>query len=249
MDVRHLKAADPHRTVPFLTLPSRSVPRRGPVATAVLAALLATAGCSDGSDDDQAPPGVTAERICDGALDATAAEALKHLGGTDRFTELTGTTDAGQPNAFSVARAAKHLHDNTGLRSRCTVYKAGDKSGQPLVEMDFKAASTVPARQAVENGARDLTYYPLGVLAYAKEENSTSLYFRCPTKGTGSAAAETPYVNAGLFSTPAQIEGDPAGTYRMSVLNSVSRRVADELGCAGDARLPEQVPAGEESGV
>ncbi|MFJ2650705.1 hypothetical protein ACIO1C_28795 [Streptomyces sp. NPDC087420] len=242
--MRHLRAAGPHRTVP-----SPSLPHWAAVGTA--AVLLGVAGCSDGSDrsdGDQAPPGVTAERVCDGALDATGAEALKRLGGTDRFTELTGTTDAGQPNAFSVARAAKHLHDNTALRSRCTVYKAGDKSGQPLVELDFKAASRFPGRSAVENGARDLTYYPVGVLAYTKEENSTSLYFRCPTRGTGSTAAETPYVNAGLFSTPAQIEGDTTSKDRMAVLNSVSRRLADELTCAGEARLPERVPAPEASG-
>ncbi|WP_446040700.1 hypothetical protein [Streptomyces sp. SID1121] len=210
--------------------------------------LLVAVGCS-GEPDHSAPPGVTAERVCDGALDTAGAEALKRLGGTDRFTELTGTTEAGQPNAFSVARAAKHLHDDTALRSRCTVYQAGDTSGRPLVELDFKAASRFPGRGDVESGARDLTYYPMGVLAYTKQENSTSLYFRCTTTGKGNAAAATPYVNAGLFSTPAQIEGDSTGKDRMTVLNSVSRRLADVLACGGEAGLPERIPVPEEPGA
>ncbi|MFJ1597196.1 hypothetical protein [Streptomyces sp. NPDC088261] len=227
----------------------RTVPRWVGAGVAV---LFGAAGCSGGSGDDT-PPGVTAEQVCDGALDTAGAEALRRLGGTDRFTELTGTTEAGQPNAFSVARAAKHLHDEVGLRSRCTVYRAGDRSGRPLVELDFKAASRFPGRGTVEKGARDLTYYPLGVLAYTKEANSTSLYFRCPTKGTGTAAAGTtagtPYVNAGLFSTPARIEGGTSGEDRMTVLNSVSRRLADVLACADEAGLPERVPVPEEPGA
>lgn len=210
------------------------------------AAVTAVAGLSACSDDDKSPQdsATPASRICDGALDAPAVRALERLGGTDGFEELTGKTSAGQPNRFSVSRAAAHVHDDVQLRSRCTVYKSGDTSGAPLIQVDFQATDSHPTEAAVlkEDPKAELTFYPLGVYAATSDENSTSLYFACTTKG---AKGTTKYVDAGIFSTSSQLKGDSTSKDRMTILNAVSRRLATKLGCADEAHLPSSVPDGE----
>ncbi|MCX4587797.1 hypothetical protein [Streptomyces sp. NBC_01481] len=183
----------------------------------------------------------SASRICDGTLDKSAAEALQRIGGKGEFSELTGTTDTGEPNKFSIERASAHLHDEVDQRSRCTVYKADDKSGHPLIQVDFKASNDHPNRSEVEKGdSRGITFYPVGVYASTKQGYSTSLSFRCQTK---NAKGKNQFINAGMFSSADQLEGKSTSMDRMTILNSVSRRLAAKLGCQGEAQLPAKVPA------
>ena len=208
------------------------------------AAVMALSACSSGDDRAPQASATPANRICDGALDASAQAALKRLGGSDTFKELTGKTSAGQPNQFSLSRAAAHLHDEVELRSRCTVYLPDDTSGAPLVQLDFETSNKPPIRAEVEKqepNAR-LTFYPLGVYAATSDDNSTSLYFTCTTKG---ADGEASYVDGGIFSSGDQLKGNSTSKDRMTILNSVSRRLAEELGCASEANLPSAVPDGE----
>ncbi|GAA1017352.1 hypothetical protein GCM10009564_54930 [Streptomyces thermogriseus] len=202
--------------------------------------LLLTTGCSTGADSDQS--GVSAEQVCDSSLDKTAAAALRRLGGTDRFEELTGTTDAGEPNAFSLKRAAQHLHDETPLRSRCTVYKAGDKSGSPLIQIDFKVADDYPKRQQNSTQNNDRIYYDIGLYASTQGDYSTVIYFRCSTTDQGKSSA---YVDAGMFTTSTHLKGRSTSVDRMTILNTVSRKLAAELGCSSEAGLPSSIPKPE----
>lgn len=203
--------------------------------------VAGVSGCSQEAEKDSS--GTSASRICDGTLDTSATEALRRIGGADEFNELTGTTDAGEPNKFSLERAAAHLHDQTEQRSRCTVYKADDKSGQPLIQVDFKASKQYPNRSDVEkDDARGITFYPLGAYASTKDDNSASLYFRCQTR---NPKGETQYVNAGMFSPGNQLQGKSKSMDRMTILNSISRRLAAKLGCEGEAQLPAKVPGPE----
>lgn len=222
----------------------RRLVTRSVAAAATIAALAGLSACSDDKDDSPDASATPAGRICDGALDEPAVAALKRLGGTDAFEELTGKTAGGQPNRFSLSRAAAHLHDGTELRSRCTVYVPGDNSGAPLVQLDFQAADKPPTRSGVEKADPDKqrTYYPLGAYAATTEENSTVLYFACPTKGKDGTK---PYVDAGVFSSANQLKGHSTSKDRMVILNSVARHLAEKLGCADKAQLPSTVPDGE----
>ncbi|MGW6600323.1 hypothetical protein [Streptomyces sp. NPDC055036] len=203
--------------------------------------MVGVTGCS--SEEEKQPTGISAGEICDGTLDQTAKESLQRIGGTEKFTELTGTTDSGEPNEFSLDRAAANLHEQESSRSRCTVYKAGDETGKPLIQLDFKASESYPKRSDYQQeDLRDRTFYSLGLYADTKEGYSTSLYFHCETKG---AEGTTPYINAGIFSVADQLEGDSTSKDRMTILNSVSRRLAAELGCSDEAGLASKVPAPE----
>ncbi|MEU1041850.1 hypothetical protein [Streptomyces sp. NPDC005907] len=148
-------------------------------------------------------------------------------------------TDAGEPNKFSLKRAASHLHDGTNKRSRCTVYKADDDSGIPLIQLDFKAAHQYPRPERTEqNQARNTTWYDVGVYADTKGKDSTSLYFRCTSSEGGRP---TEYVNAGMFSTESKLKGNFVSSDRMNILNSVARHVAAQLKCGKEARLSDEV--------
>ncbi|GHJ36391.1 hypothetical protein [Streptomyces sp. TS71-3] len=219
---------------------------RAVAVAATLTAMTGLSACSgnENAGDRPAPSSTPASRVCDGALDKLAAASLKRLGNDDRFKELTGETDAGRPNTFSLSRAAAHLHDKTELRSRCTLYLRGDTSGAPLIQLDFKAADSHPTRAAVEKAepGRELTFYRLGAYAATSGDDSTTLYFACPTKGTEGT---TSYVDASAFSSGNQLKGHSISKDRMTILNSVARHLAEKLGCADEARLPKTVPDGE----
>lgn len=70
------------------------------------------------------------------------------------------------------------------------------------------------------------------------------LFFRCSTKAASKDAyiGDTKYVKAELFSTASQLHGDSVDKDRMVILNAVSRKVAQEAGCATEANLPVRVP-------
>ncbi|MFF4095722.1 hypothetical protein ACFYYY_18120 [Streptomyces sp. NPDC001834] len=200
--------------------------------------LAAATGCSDGSDKE--PDGLSASQVCDGTLTASAATTLERIGETDRFTELTGTNDIGDPNKFSVKLAAKRLHEERGRRSECSLYKVGNDSGYPLMTIDFEPVAKHPdPDKAAKNMERDETVFPLGLFAYTAADNGAYLYFSCPTEGP---EGNTPYVKAEMYSSKAQMNADSTGKDRMTILNAVSRSLAKELGCAAQAKLPAKVP-------
>ncbi|MFF1453451.1 hypothetical protein ACFVYF_35740 [Streptomyces sp. NPDC058274] len=210
-------------------------------------AALAT-GCSNDpakSQPEGAITDVAASKVCDGALDASAAAALQRLSGTDRFDERVGTNDAGEPNTFSLDRAVKHLHGEYLKRSACWVYKSGDESGQPLFEVRFSASLTYPSGSGKES-EDDRVRYHLGVYAVAGR-NGADMFFRCPTNATTNDAyvGNTNYVKAEMFSVTSKMRGDNVNKDRMMVLNSMSRKVAAKAGCASQAALPSQVPEAE----
>ncbi|GHH88021.1 hypothetical protein GCM10018793_66040 [Streptomyces sulfonofaciens] len=209
-------------------------------ATATLTTLAGVSACSDEGDKQPQAAQTPASRICDGTLDRPAVTALQRLGGADSFEELSG-----KGNQFSLDRAAAHVHDDVQQRSRCTVYLPDDTSGAPLVQLDFKAADTHPTRAAVLKASpgKDFTFYALGAYAATSDKNSTTLYFQCTTKG--SDGKRTRYVDAGIFSSAGQLKGNSPSKDRMVILNSVSRHLADKLGCADEAHLPSTVPDGE----
>ncbi|MEV6056428.1 hypothetical protein [Streptomyces sp. NPDC052107] len=208
---------------------------------------LLVGGCGDNSkkgDKEASGTGVAAGTICDGTLDAAAVEALQRLAGTSRFDEGTGANEAGEPRKFSLRNAVEHLHDEYRKRSACWVYKTGDDSGEPLLEIRFSASNSHPSATQKKESSSHQTTYPLGVYANAGPDGA-DLFFRCATKAPSkdSNISDTKYVKAELYSAAAKMRGDSIDKDRMVILNSVSRKLAQEAGCATEANLPTAVTA------
>ncbi|MET9498193.1 hypothetical protein [Streptomyces sp. NPDC006552] len=211
------------------------------ICTTALAALtVLVCGCDGPSAKDQ-DESVGAGQVCAGTLDASAARALERLSGTNRFEELTGTNEIGEPNAFSVKRAVQHLHATPSSRSSCTVYLADDNSGMPLLDLDLSASQSHPKRTETNSSRKRLTY-PMGVYA-AATQTGTQLFFSCTTEAKSADAyvGDTKYVEANM-SFIGHARGGDEGRDRMTVLNSVARAVARAAGCATEAALPTTVP-------
>ncbi|WP_153545074.1 hypothetical protein [Streptomyces sp. RB17] len=206
---------------------------------------LLVGGCGDNSkkgDTEESGTGAATSNICDGTLDATAAEALHRLTGTSRFDEGTGANEEGEPRKFSLRNAVEHLHDEYRKRSACWVYKTDDNSGEPLLEIRFSASSSYPSATQKESSS-DRSRYPLGVYAQAGPDGA-DLFFQCTTKASSKNAyiGDTKYVKAELYSTAARLlRGDSSNKDRMTILNSISRKLAQEAGCASEADLPAVV--------
>ncbi|MFE9726387.1 hypothetical protein ACFYQ5_23010 [Streptomyces sp. NPDC005794] len=202
--------------------------------------LLVTSGATacGGDDGTEKPDALSASQVCDGTLDTAAAAALESLGGTDRFAESQGTKRSGIPNTFSLERAAETLHAKPTEKNDCVIYKADDGSDFPLLDISFQSQKshpdTVEEDRASDSGE---LFFPLGLFASAKGDKGSTLYFACLTEGpTGTM----PYVKADMYSARDQV--NPDGRGRLTVLNSVSRALADKLGCAAEANLPTNVP-------
>ncbi|MEV5608355.1 hypothetical protein [Streptomyces sp. NPDC052225] len=198
--------------------------------------MVIISGCSNGKSDGVS--GVSADKLCDESLDRESAAALEKISGTTKFQELPGKNDFGEPNKFSLARAGKHLSTETTQRTQCNVYKASDKSGHPLLQIDFIGVKRTPTRKGLED-ATERTFYPVGSIAYAGDGNSTSLYFECRE---ASKADGSKFIDAAMYSSANQMKVHSTENERMAILNSISRKFASQLGCLAEARLPKHLP-------
>ncbi|MFJ2290968.1 hypothetical protein ACIOG7_04515 [Streptomyces sp. NPDC087894] len=206
------------------------------VRLALSGALVVTvvSGCSDAGPEQ--PKGLSPSQICDGALGPSGASALERISGADRFTELDGSHANGDPNAFSLPLAAKRLHDDLSDRNQCQPYKVD--SDFPVFTIDFEArdSHSDPAKVSTD----DLSVYPLGRFAVTHQGGGATLVFSCSTQGGGEES--TPYVRAKLTVTRSQVAPDSTDKDQIAVLTAVSRAMADELGCAAQAKLPSKIP-------
>ncbi|WP_405887321.1 hypothetical protein OG739_26635 [Streptomyces longwoodensis] len=196
----------------------------------VLAVSLSA--CSGGSGDGEDAT-LTAAQVCDATLDSPAATSLERVGATDKFKELPGTNEAGEPNRFSLKRAATGVTEGPAEQDKCTVFTSTDESDHPLIEVSFTAEQHAPTPDASAEPAGSVLY-PIGVYAKTNAKSSATIYFRCPTRGIT-------YVNASLYSAPDQTSPKTTGHDLMVVLNSASRALAKQLGCTSQADLPAQV--------
>ncbi|WP_328721429.1 hypothetical protein OHT52_19250 [Streptomyces sp. NBC_00247] len=199
--------------------------------------------CGDGDGGSANKPDVRpASQICDGTLKRAGGAALQKLGGTDEYWESEGSAESGDPYKFSVKETAEKLRE--GARGvDCRIYLGDSDSDLPLIDIGFVAiaASPDPAKPAGSGDDLDRIIYPLGSYAAVGKNEGALLYFACPSaksqKAGGFVKAEM-YLDEGM--------ADPGGTAedRMTVLNAVARGLAEELGCAAEAKLPAEVPEG-----
>jgi hypothetical protein len=212
-----------------------------PAALFAAAAML-MGGCSSGShtsDAESEKAGTPASNLCDGSLDAAAADALQRLAGAERFEEATGVNQAGRSNKFSVSRSVKHLHDEYRNQSECSIYQIGDD--KPLFQVRFSASASYPSGNG-DSGERK-TRYPIGVFAQVGS-NGADLFFHCPTDAPAKDAyiGDTDYVKAEMYRDTYRLRGDTEARDVMVILNSMARAVAEAAGCASQAGLPTRVP-------
>ncbi|MBT2677223.1 hypothetical protein J7E95_41860 [Streptomyces sp. ISL-14] len=204
--------------------------------------ILSVSACSS-NDSDKKEPSLTASQVCDSSLDSSAAAALRRMGSSEKFTELPGTMDSGEPNKFSLKRAANTVHEDMTQRNQCAVYKAGDTTGHPLIDVDFSAVKDHPSTDGASQEAEsENVIYPIGAYAKTHENTSAAIYFKCSTQDAGKIKEPTPFIQGSLYSTPDQISPKTTGRDLMTVLSAITRAMAKQLGCTSEAALPSQVP-------
>ncbi|MDP9949663.1 MULTISPECIES: hypothetical protein [Streptomyces] len=200
--------------------------------------LMATA-CTDGESGKEAT--LSASHVCDATLTPPSAKALENLASTERFNELTGTNQQGDPNKFSLELAAKRLYGEVKERNICMVYKAGDDSGIPLLKIEFEPTESHPVpEEEARTADRDRIVFPLGSYAEINGDSGANLYFACSTHGPEGTSR---YVRARMYSSGGQLAPGSAPDDRMAILNDVARGLARQLACADEAALPARVPA------
>ncbi|MFE9824195.1 hypothetical protein ACFYSH_18995 [Streptomyces sp. NPDC005791] len=181
-----------------------------------------------------APEVLSASQVCGGTLSAAGVAALERIGGKNGYNELE------DPERWSLDSAAKRLEDSAVSDYECRLYQEDDDSGFPLMTIGFMARKSHPDPvEAAKDREPDQLFYPLGVYASAKGYLATSLFFACPTK---RADGSTSYVKADMYSAEDKMNADSTGKDRMTILNDMSRALAEELGCAAQAKLPTKVP-------
>ncbi|MGW0787680.1 hypothetical protein ACWD04_05365 [Streptomyces sp. NPDC002911] len=181
-----------------------------------------------------APEGLSASQVCGGTLSTAGVAALERIGGKNGYTELE------DPEKWSLGSAAKRLKDFAVSDYECTLYQEDDGSGLPLMTIGFIARKSHPdPAEAAKEKEPGQIFYPLGVYASAQGHLAASLFFACPTR---RADGSTPYVKANMYSAEDKMNADSTGKDRMTILNDMSHALAEELGCAAEAKLPATVP-------
>ncbi|MFJ5047838.1 hypothetical protein [Streptomyces sp. NPDC088719] len=203
--------------------------------------VIGAAGCGGDDESGASEQAVRSPaQVCDSTLKPPARTALKRIGGTGRYTELSGKQENGEPYRFSLPLAAKRLHSEYLRRNKCAVYRADGKNDFPLLDINIEPSSTVPEK-ASEAGSREF-FFPLGEFASVNSDPGSTyatLFFACTTKGP---EGNSPYVKATLYVPTNQARPSSTVEDRMTVLNDVARGLAGELGCADEAALPARVP-------
>ncbi|MDT0441613.1 hypothetical protein [Streptomyces johnsoniae] len=204
------------------------------VCCAVVGGLGACSG-DDSGEADEADDSfahhfgepMTADEVCDGALAGGAAESLVFITQDAALGEMTGEYRA------SLADSARALLEEGQFHHErfCAIFTTASEDSWS-VRLDFRFS---PSR---EKGAfpveRHQVPYDAGVRAFV-ENQAAILSVRCSVEG---AAADSD-LNGSLSVGEGAVEDPDA---MMDVLNTATRAMAEELGCAEEAGLLEEAP-------
>ncbi|ARQ68557.1 hypothetical protein CAG99_06530 [Streptomyces marincola] len=225
--------ATPSRTQHVFTLGGtvgnpafRSVRAKIALALPCLVLVMLTAASCSPSDEQPAPseaPLISAERVCGGTLNEPAASDLRTLTGTQRFRESTvpSATPVDLEDFLTTLRASDFGHDNF-----CRIYLPQEKLD--FATTAFGWTEEAPADFTPEPGHM---LFETGASAFT-DGNTTSIYFPCRAEGASGSV-----ISARLYDS-----SQGAGPLQISILNSVSRAVADGLGCLEESGLVEGRP-------
>lgn len=216
--------------------PRRRETRRRPAIVALCLIPTLASGCTpekmpnkDGKDTES---NQTAERICGSSLTTDASRYIR-------------TISKGQPlkeaEQSSLGKIAKKLSRADQSFTTCRVY-SGEEARTLAFEITVEREDRVPTRKNFNDDATtDWTIYPIGEHARVSWESATfaNIYFSCAEKFT-KPAPHIIHSTMTLFGTTRHDQR--SGPAAISVLNSVSRGLAHELGCGSAAHLPENAP-------
>ncbi|WP_461033372.1 hypothetical protein [Streptomyces mayteni] len=193
------------------------------------------AGCSGGGSDDPAPETTeeganwsSATEICGGAFRDGAAEDLEAISGTAEFREGSARPPAELDAFVESLRASESFRETL-----CEIYASPDGDNL-FAGVHFRWADGETETEADSAPQDDWLYYEAGDEAVVTDR-ATLIYFPCP----GTAPHENGVIGANLaVQRPVARDADA----EMNILNSVSRAVADGLGCLAESGLPEGAP-------
>ncbi|MGW1886716.1 hypothetical protein [Streptomyces sp. NPDC001970] len=212
------------------------------MATMVTSLVWATAACGGGSGESAEPRATSSaegQKLCGGAVDDAAHQALTLLTGT---AELHPTDD--DENARTAADALiagwsplsspPHSRDAHPLCSISTEENYGNGPGDVRIRFQLSDAA-----QAKDDGdiAKSLERYEMGVRASMGTERAY-VWFSCKSAELPGSDQDPAYVLGEVENRRAP-KGDE-GKLRdanATLLHSTSRAVARELGCEADAGL------------
>ncbi|WP_158711046.1 hypothetical protein [Streptomyces albus] len=202
-----------------------------PTARQVIATLaitctyLLTSACS--ADPSPTQGEYSASEVCDATLEKKAAHHLESLTGANTFDV---------PNIVHRKQLADRLRrapEEAKYHEFCRIYTA-DSNGVPAATLEFRRRSPFSGSRKKD----EWITYRTGQHAHTSDDGA-SLYFHCPSSDAGP---DDQYVKGVLWAGKREIAPDRFSTATISILNSVSRRLAQELGCAKEARLTAGTP-------
>jgi hypothetical protein len=210
-----------------------------------LAALVCSAGvfgisgCSGEGSDNNGPDGAPqstadarpATEICDGTLAGPAAGSLEDLSGQRTFTEGEGLRPADLGDFASSLKRPDAFRETL-----CNIYTPVH-GPNPFARVDFRWSTPDSRSDSASADSEDgKTYYATGETAYA-DEDAAIIRFPCPIR---EASPEESLVSYLFVLQSAAAERKTVDM--MSIVNSMSRAVAEELGCLDGSRLVEGEP-------
>ncbi|WP_344567297.1 hypothetical protein [Streptomyces axinellae] len=167
---------------------------------------------------------MSAAQVCDSTLDSSAQSALRKITRREKFEE---------PHRFNVSRAVESLRKSKRTDD-CTIFPTED-GDTPDIQVNFDVRDEVPdwEKEGARNGE---TFYDAGALTRATK-NGVDIFFTCHTADQKGGSG---VVKGDLWSPAATTKEDH---YRLvTILNSISRSLAGELGCGSETRLHKRVP-------
>ncbi|MGW7260987.1 hypothetical protein [Streptomyces sp. NPDC054834] len=205
-------------------------------AASLALALLVVVGASACSEDggDEAESVRAGERDCYGALNSSAASAVKQLVGSDSFR--TSSPDGGAAGAAKeiVSNYRSNGAERGGKTGLCWVY--GSKKDLSDLTISFSRSSDVPQSDKV---ASVFTPYHMGALALASSQRAV-IYLKCSSTKFDSDGSRETFVIRGETNNRYEPDGSPAQVRKnnLIVMHSGGLALAKALACTNDADLP-----------
>jgi hypothetical protein len=198
--------------------------------------LLSSSGCSSEESESSSGSGtetvleqMPATEVCDGTLHSDAAAGLERISGETLFSEQ---------NHSRLVEYLRMLRRSDDFRELfCDIYTPAH-SESPFARVYFRwtTREEVSGTEADSPREDEVYRYQAGMRAYV-EENSAFIYFSCPANGAPDGMS---ILGGGLYtSLEGAVDPDPA----ISIINSISRAVADGLDCLPESELPAGTPA------
>jgi hypothetical protein len=213
---------------------------------------LGTAACTGHDDTPPRPKPVSAAKVCEGALSPAAATSLESLTGAKRFQadsakdDMAKAADALAPQY--VPGSATTPGDEVPV---CSIRNATSDLHEPYLDVsvlftddkDLKTSADIAASPDLEGEQyRDEGHVALASGRFAE------LYFLCVSPELKTSSQKVPGIVATVLEagptlrgkTPQRSATEAVRRANLTVLHSIAYRMAQQLGCQGNAGLRAQ---------